>query len=276
VTVLALAVSGRGLVDPSQPVVHADDEAFMRGRAAFETTRVYSRRPFRLAEHLDRLAVSTGRIGLPVLDRGEIEALVTQALEAANKASAVLRIYATPGRQGRRSPLVLALVAELPDDLEELRARGLRAITVEYRPASLIGGVKSTSYALNMMAVDEAKARGADDAIFVAEDDVVLEGTTANVWWRRGSVLYTPALELGVLAGVTRELLLELAAAQRYEVLEGAFAVAELAAAEEAFTSSAVREVMPVVELDGRPLGDGAPGPAARALQAALRETACR
>jgi branched-subunit amino acid aminotransferase/4-amino-4-deoxychorismate lyase len=278
VTVLALAVSGRGLVDPDQPVVHADDEAFMRGRAAFETVRVYSGIPFRLGEHLDRLAVSAQRVGLPALDRSGIEVLVTQALEQAATPEAVLRIYATPGRSGNGSgsPLTLALVAELPADVEQLRARGLRAITVEFRPASLIGGVKSTSYALNMMAVDEAKARGSDDAVFVGEGGVVLEATTSNVWWCRGRKLFTPARELGILAGVTREFLLELAPAQDYEVVQGAFNAAEPAAADEAFTSSSVREVMPVVALDGRTIGGGAPGPASSALQAALREAACR
>jgi len=276
VTVLALAVSGRGLVDPDEPVIHADNEAFMRGRAVFETTRVYAGRPFLLAEHLDRLARSAERVGLAPPDRASIEALVTQALEEAAAEEAVLRIYAAPGRTGVDSQLALAFVAELPPDLEELRARGLRLISVEFRPASLIGGVKSTSYALNMMAVDEARARDADDAIFVTEDEAVLEATTSNVWWRRDQTLFTPALDLGILAGVTRDLLLQLAADEGFDVVQGAFAPAELVGAEEAFTSSAVREVMPVVMLDGSPIGDGRPGPAAHALQSALRDVACR
>ncbi|MGH3007641.1 MAG: aminotransferase class IV, partial [Gaiellaceae bacterium] len=102
----------------------------------------------------------------------------------------------------------------------------------------------------------------------------VLEGPVTNVWWRHERVLYTPALELGILAGVTRATLIEAAAALGYEVREGAFPLAHLAKAEEAFTSSSVREVMPVVELDGAPVGAGSPGPAARELQGALREAA--
>jgi 4-amino-4-deoxychorismate lyase len=122
-----------------------------------------------------------------------------------------------------------------------------------------------------MVAVDEAKARGADDAVFLGSGSVVLEGPTTNLWWRRGRTLFTPTLELGILAGVTRAALLELAPARGYEVREGAFGLGELAAAEEAFTSSSVREVMAVRELDGTPI---ALGPAARELQAALREAA--
>jgi branched-subunit amino acid aminotransferase/4-amino-4-deoxychorismate lyase len=84
-------------------------------------------------------------------------------------------------------------------------------------------------------------------------------------------VLYTPALELGVLAGVTRATVLELAPAAGYRVEEGRYAIEHLAEAEEAFTSSSIRELLPAVELDGRPVGDGRPGEAAAALQRALR-----
>jgi 4-amino-4-deoxychorismate lyase len=271
VTLLALAVSGRGLVDPSTPVVHADDEAFLRGRGAFETTRVYAGRPFRLERHLERLSESAARLGLVVPPR--VDQLAAGALRAAGPVDAFLRIYVTPGREGRGEPQALALVGELPPDLEELRARGVALIAVRLGidPPWLLGGVKSTSYAVNMVALDEARRRGADDAVFLAREDVVLEGPTTNLWWRRGATLHTPALELGVLAGVTRAVVVEEAPALGYGVEEGSHPVAELLAADEAFTSSSVREVMPVVSVDGRRIGDGRPGPAARALQEALR-----
>jgi branched-subunit amino acid aminotransferase/4-amino-4-deoxychorismate lyase len=96
------------------------------------------------------------------------------------------------------------------------------------------------------------------------------------VWWSYDDVLYTPALELGILAGVTRATLVEEAATAGYEVREGVFPLEHMAKAQEAFTSSSIREVMPVVELDGDPLGDGAPGRAARELQDALRRAAER
>jgi 4-amino-4-deoxychorismate lyase len=131
--------------------------------------------------------------------------------------------------------------------------------------------VKSTSYAVNMAAESEAKRRGADDALFVDGEGIVLEGPTTNVWWRRGRTLFTPSLDLGILAGITRAVVLELAGGLGYEVDEGRHGLAELADAAEAFTSSSVREVMPVTELDGAPL---ARGPAADELQVALREAA--
>ena len=267
-SLLAVAVGGRGVVDPAEPVLRADDDALLRGRGAFETIRVYNGMPFRLAEHLDRLATSAERIGLPPVNRLELEALARQALEAAAVPNAVLRLFWTP------TPTALALVSALADHYDALRERGQRLISLRGIRADepwLLPGVKSTSYAVNMAAEAEAKGRGADDAVFVDVDGILLEGPTTNIWWRRGRKLYTPSLELGILAGVTRAAVIELAAGSGYEVEEGAFPLGELTEAEEAFTSSSVREVMPVVELDGAPIGRG---PAADELQAALRVAA--
>ena len=124
-----------------------------------------------------------------------------------------------------------------------------------------------------MAAESEAKARGADDAVFVDADGIVLEGPVTNIWWREGDVLVTPSLEVGILAGETRAALLELARRGGRVVEEGVYPLERLLRADEAFTSSSVREVMPVVALDGRPLE---PGPAAVELQQALREEARR
>jgi 4-amino-4-deoxychorismate lyase len=270
---LALAVTGRGLVDPSEPVVRADDEALLRGRAAFETLRVYGGRPFRLDAHLDRLFGSAAGIELPALERSALEELVPLALAAAGEEDAVLRLVWTAGPTGGDA-LGLALVSPIPGWIEEVRARGARAVSLLGVRAAvpwLLPGVKSTSYAVNMAAEAEAKRRGMDEAVFVDGEGVVLEGTVTNVWWRVGESLRTPALELGILAGVTRAALLDLARAAGFAVEEGVFPLEELLEAEEAFTSSSVRELMPLVEVDGRALGRG---PAADDLQRALRDLA--
>jgi 4-amino-4-deoxychorismate lyase len=234
---------------------------------------VYGGRPFRLGPHLDRLTASSASIGLPPFERASLEELVPLVLPAAGGGDAVLRLVWTGGSDGV-PPAGLALLSPVPEWIEEVRARGARAVSLLGVRAAvpwLLPGVKSTSYAVNMAAEAEAKSRGADEAIFVDGDGVVLEGTVTNVWWRKGETLVTPALELGILAGVTRAALFEIAASSGYGVEEGVFSVGELQRADEAFTSSSVREVMPLVEIDGRPLERG---PAADRLQQALRELA--
>ena len=269
----AVAVAGRGLVDPSAGVIAVDDEGFSRGRAAFETLRVYGGRPFRLEQHLGRLGRSVERLGYDAPDPAELEALAGLALDAAGLEDAALRLYHTPGPEGA-PPISVAMVAPLPDGLEDTRARGQRLVSLFFpRRAApwLLPGTKSVSYATHVAAEAEARRRGADDAVLVDGDGIVLEGTVTNVWWREGSRLLTPSLELGILAGETRAALLELAPACGYTVEEGVYPVVRLARADEIFTSSSVREVMPIVAFDGTPVGRG---PAADALQAALRRLA--
>ncbi len=270
---VAVAVSGRGLVDPDEPVLLADDEGFTRGRAAFETTRVYGGRPFRLVEHIARLERSAASIGLPAPDSSELEHLAALALEHARLPDATLRLYWSPGAPGGQ-PVGIALVGAIPTWIEEVRSRGQRLASLLLpRPSSpwLLPGTKSVSYAVNMAAEAEAKRRGADDAVFVDAEGVVLEGPVTNIWWREGDVLVTPSVELGILAGETRAALLAIARDIGWIVEEGIFPLSRLVAADEAFTSSSVREVVPVVELDGRPLQRG---PACDELQRALRAVA--
>jgi branched-subunit amino acid aminotransferase/4-amino-4-deoxychorismate lyase len=255
-SLLAVAVAGRGLVDPEQPVFRADDEALLRGGVAFETVRSYAGVPFLLERHIRRFRFSIETLALPPAEG--LADLIDLVIGAAPP-DHVLRLY-------RTNRELVATVASLPDGLEELRGRGLALRSVDVgAPASLLAGAKTTSYGEAFAARRLAERDGADEALLVA-DGLVLEAATANIWWRCGDELRTPATRPGVLPGVTRELVLELEAAT-----EGTFPLSELAGADEAFLTSSIREVMPVVALDGRPLGNGAPGAAAARLQAALR-----
>ena len=274
-SLLALAVTGRGLIDPHEPAVRADDEALLRGRAAFETLKIYRGRPFGLDAHLDRLVASAEVMGLPAVERRRLEVLTGLVLPKAEQGDAVLRLVWTAGPEGG-PPSGLALLSELPGWIEDVRMRGASAVSllgVRATAPWLLPGVKSTSYAVNMAADAEAKRRGADEAIFVDGEGIVLEGSVTNVWWRTGKTLRTPSLDLGILAGVTRQTLLELAGPCGYAVEEGAFALEDVLAADEVFTSSSVREILPVVELDGRRFDLGA---AAAVLQQALRDRAAK
>jgi branched-subunit amino acid aminotransferase/4-amino-4-deoxychorismate lyase len=263
VRLLAVAVHGRGLVDPAEPVFRADDEALLRGSAAFETLPVYGSEPFELERHLDRLRGSLPTLGLAPLDEGAAESLVG-LLVAEVGGDFVLRLYRTEAS-------FVATAAPIPPGIDELRARGLRVHVVETGlPAALVAGAKATSYALGLAALREAERNGRDDALFVA-DGIVLEAPMSNIWWRSGDALATPSTGPGVLPGVTRAVVWEIAEEQGFEVREGRFPLAELEGADEVFTTSSVREVMPVISLDATPIGDGRPGPAAARLQEALR-----
>jgi 4-amino-4-deoxychorismate lyase len=274
-TVRALAVQGRGLVEPTEPVLCADDEGFTRGRAAFETMRVYDGTAFRLAQHLSRLESSARQLGLPPIDRSVVERLAEQAVASAQLPAAVLRVYWAAGRPGARA-FAVAAVAERPPGVDGIRARGLKIVSllgVRATAPWLLPGTKSTSYAVNIAAEAEARRRGADDALFVDAGGIVLEGPVTNIWWRRGSTLFTPELALGILAGETRATVMELAPGLGLEIAEGAYPLGDVAAAEEVFTSSSVRELLPVIELDGAEIPRG---PVIDDLQGALRRVAGR
>ena len=183
-TLLAVAVAGRGLVDPSEPVFRADDEALLRGSAAFETLPVYGGRPFELERHLARMVAALPTLGLPSLEEGAAASLV-ETLTGAVERDFVLRLYRT------ESSLV-ATAAEIPGGLDALRGRGLHVHVVETGlPAPLVAGAKATSYALALAAVREAERFGRDDALFVA-DGIVLEAPTSNGGGER-----RPALDAG-------------------------------------------------------------------------------
>jgi 4-amino-4-deoxychorismate lyase len=280
VSVLAVAAAGAAVVDGDRPALDPLDLALVRGEAVFETVRVHRGRPFRLGAHLDRLGASAAALDL-VLPEG-LEELARRAVAAAAGRDAMLRLVCTRGPEQAAAPAAFAICSELPAAYEQERRRGLKLVLLTLacdplvRAAApwLLPGVKSTSYAVNMAAQRAARARGADDAVFVGLGGELLEAPTASLWWRSGDTLYTPSLQLGILAGITRAALLELAPGLGFRVLEGVFTAEDLLGADEAFLSSSTREVMPVVEVDRTSVGDGVPGAAAGELQGALRRLA--
>jgi 4-amino-4-deoxychorismate lyase len=291
---LAVVATGPGVATGAGPALDPLDLALVRGDAVFEALRTYAGRPFRLREHLDRLAASAAALELAL--PGGLEELALRAVAEAGGGDAVLRLICTRGpegsgeprrgapvdREGTPSPAAFAICTELPASFETERRRGLRLVLLTtaadplVRAASpwLLPGVKSISYATNMAAQRTARARGADDAVLVGLGGELLEAPTASLWWRSGQTLFTPSLDLGILAGITRAVLADRAPTLGLKVLEGVYTAEDLAGADEAFLSSSTREVMPVVEVDGTPIGDGRPGPAAADLQAALRHLA--
>lgn len=225
------------------------DDGLLRGDGAFEVIRLYAGVPFALGEHLDRIQRSGAAIELPV-DRAALEREIEQLLERFGRAEGQLRIVLTRG--GRR----LLFTEELP-----IAGETVRLAVVTYYPSVILNGVKSLSYAANMQATRIAHAKGADEAVLVRPDGIVLEAPTSSIFWADAEGgLRTPALQTGILESITRARV-----ASTLHVEEGAYAVDHLRGASEAFLASTTREVQPVSAIDGRELP--APGPRTREAQ---------
>ena len=219
------------------------DEGLLRGDGAFEVLRLYGGRPFALADHLARLRRSCDGLRLDA-DHEALPAEMAALLEAAGPVEGLLRVVVTRG--GRR----IAIVEPLPH-----RAKLARVATVTYAPGRILDGLKTLSYAGNMLAGRLAKERGFDEALLVTPHGRVLEGPTWTFFWVEGGALCTPPLEDHILDSITRARLLE-----ECDVTERPCTLDDLRAAEEAFIASTVREVMPIAAVDDHAL-PSAPGP---------------
>ena len=214
------------------------DDGLYRGDGVFEVIRLYDGEPFGLGEHLDRLERSAAAIELPV-ERAAIERELEALLASFGTEEAQLRILLTRG--GRR----ILLTERLPD-----RGSSVRLASVTYSPSVILTGVKSLSYAANMQATRIARETGAEEAVLVRPDGVVLEAPTSSIFWASSDgTLRTPAISTGILESITRAALV-----RSLDVEEGEFALDELLAAPEAFLASTVREVQPVSAIDGHEL----------------------
>jgi branched-chain amino acid aminotransferase len=254
VTELA-SVDGR-ISATAEATVPMKDDGLYRGDGAFEVIRIYAGSLFALADHLDRLERSGAAIEL-AFDRAALEREIASLVAQAGEVDGQLRLIVTRG--GRR----IAAIEPLPPHAETLRVA-----TVTYCPTVILNGVKSLSYAANMQATRLAKAQGADEAVLVQPDGTVLEPPTSAIFWvsPQGS-LRTPALDVGVLESITRDRLVK-----ALHVEEGAWPVADLRAAGEAFLASTTREIQAVAAIDGRELS-AAPGPRTREAQEAFATT---
>lgn len=211
------------------------DDGVARGDGAFETVGVWGGRPFRLADHLDRLDASLEALALPPASRAVLEAEAASLVEGVT-ADAALRIYLTGS--GTR---VLTLAA-LPDRGELVALSPQPAPWIQPVGSSVSSGAKSMSYSPNMTASRRARADGADDALLLSvPDGWVLEGPTFGVVVLRGGELLVPAVELGIVDSISRRTVLEVAAGAGLGVREGRWPLAVLGEAQAVVVSSSLR-----------------------------------
>ncbi|MGY2875013.1 branched-chain amino acid aminotransferase [Marmoricola sp. URHA0025 HA25] len=255
--------NGSLLDDPGAPVIGVDDHGLTVGDGVFETMKVVDGRPFALTRHLDRLAVSAAGLGLPALDLDEVRRGVEAVLDGPVLPLARLRITCTAGPapmgsgRGDGPPSLVVAAGPMAPALDTAAVALVPWVRNE---RGAVSGLKTTSYAENVVALARAAESGASEAIFANTLGNLCEGTGSNIGYVIGGEARTPSLASGCLAGVTRALLLEWS-----DVVEVDEPVTVLDQAEEVFLVSTTRDVQPVHRVDGRVLD--APGPVTRRLQ---------
>lgn len=268
------------LVPLSEASISPLDYGFLYGFGLFETMRAYGGHVFRLDRHLARLARSAQTLGLP-LPPLDIEGAVLDTLRANRLSDARIRVTLSLGEGEMvpdpatcRSPTVLILASEYKPRPAQVYERGFRAIVSSIRrnSQSPLSRVKSANYLESMLARREARAAAADEALFLNEKGLLAEASMSNLFLVAEDTLWTPGQESGVLPGITREAILELASREVIPAREREVGLAALLGAQEAFLTNSLIEVMPLTEVEGKPIGSGRPGPLTRRLMAAYRE----
>lgn len=275
-------------VPPAAAAVSVFDRGFLYGDSVFETLRTYGGRPFATDLHVHRLAESARKvfIELPVSPR-ELAAEIERACEQRQAPELYLRLMVTRGQGplgldpgGASHPLRVLITTPLSPPPADVYEHGISVVT--YRVPRLAdhteaSGAKLGNYLVAVLATRRAVAVGAKEALIVDGAEHVLEGATSNVFWVDGAGdLCTPGLDAGILGGITRQHVLIVAAELGRPVIERTPELSELLAAREVFISSSVRELVPVIAIDGRAVADGRPGPVMRQLLAAFREHCAR
>lgn len=273
------------IVPGEQAHVSVLDNGFTFGDSVYETLRTYGGRPFHLDRHLQRLRRSAGRLGIEVpLSDGALGDRLDALLARAANPESYIRFIVSRGvgdisyRFDRvQGPTIVMVVKPYEPLPESSFAEGVAVAVVAVRrnhPQALDPAIKSCNLLNNIFAVREAQARGASEAIMLNDRGEVAEGASSNIFMVKDGVLLTPPLHAGILAGVTRDVLLELAPREGIPVREETFGLAQLLAADEVFLSSTLKEAAPVTSIDGRPVGSGRPGPVTGRLLAAFRRYA--
>jgi branched-chain amino acid aminotransferase len=270
------------VVAPADAKVSVFDRGFLYGDAVFEVLRTYAGVPFALDEHIARLRRSAERVFIPLpVDDLTLRREVERAVAESGNDESYVRIVVTRGTgplsldpDTASHPLRVVLVENVSPPPREAYEHGVAAVLVHTRRAvdgTSAEGAKVSNYLANLLALREAKARGAHEALIVDSQGHVVEGASSNVFVVLGGRIATPPETAGILAGITRARILAAAVDLGMTVVERDIPVADLLGADEVFITSSIRELLPVVRVDDRPIASGTPGPVARALHARFR-----
>lgn len=267
------------VVAADQVRISAADRGLLLGDGAFETLRAYDGRVFRLRAHLSRLYSTLRWLELEVSESPDrLAEVVGEVLRRNDLTDARIRITITAGpsvdwvASGARQPTRLVEAAPLGAPGAEAYRQGVPVMLhLLTHGVGLCSGRKSTSYIGNVLARRTATRAGAAEAILVGPEQEVVEGAMSNVFVVRDGAVFTPPLSDGPLAGITRQVVLEQLAQLALEGGERHLHASDLQTSDEVFLTSSIAEVLPVISVDGRLVGEGRPGPVTRRLLTAYR-----
>lgn len=276
-----------GKISPAeQATVQVFDHGFLYGEGVYETLRTYDRRPFLFERHMRRLRQSASLMSLPVpFSDADLRARVDETIAAhpeLKNAEAYIRVLVTRGvgdlsynPAATPLPSLIIIVKPFPAQPERTFSQGIRLALVSVRrnhPQALNPMIKSNNLINNALAMQEALRQGADEALMQNQAGEIVECAQSNFFVVRDGGLLTPPLSAGLLPGITREFVLELASELRIPGREARLTPADLEGVDEAFITGTTREVTPVVAVSGTPIGNGKPGEISRRLLARFRE----
>lgn len=273
------------LVPEDQAKVSVFDHGLLYGDGIFEGLRSYGGRVLRLEEHVDRLYDSAKAIWLEIpLDRATMIDAITTTLAANEISDGYIRLIVTRGAGSLgldprecSQPQVIIIAASLALYPTEFYDKGLEIITtsvIRNHPAALSPRIKSLNYLNNILAKIEGIRAGCIEAMMLNHKGEVAECTGDNLFLVRGGELFTPPLDAGILEGVTRNIVIELAAAEGLPTHEIPLTKHDVYIADECFLTGTAAEVIPVVKVDSREIGDGIVGPTAKLLKQRFSEYA--
>ncbi|MDI3280337.1 MAG: aminotransferase class IV [Bacillota bacterium] len=265
-------------IEKERATVSALDAGFLYGFGVFETLRSYQGRPFLLDRHLQRLFSSARTLGLrSAFSEAEITQATLRLLEINGLSDAYIKIVLS--KKGETSPgthfkepsdsNLLIIARELHAYSPELYARGMKAVVVDIRQneGSPLPHLKSLNFLNNLLAREEARQKGADEGILLNNHGLVVEGAMSNLFLVKGGIILTPSPETGLLPGVTRAVVMELARGIGHPVQERKISLSELLEAEECFLTNSLMEIMPVSSIGEIKIGREVPGPLTRILR---------
>lgn len=257
-------------VPENEAKISVFDHGFLYGDGVFEGIRAYNGRVFRLREHLDRLYDSAKAINLEIpISKQEFERIILETLRKNNLRDAYIRPIVTRGvgdlgldPRKCKKPTIIVITKPWGKMYGDLYEKGLKAVTVTVRRNSydaLPPNIKSLNYLNNVLAKIEANVKGGDESIFLDKDGFVSEGSGDNIFIVKNGKILTPPT-INNLRGITREVVIELIQKFAIPFAERNIGLYDLYTADEVFVTGTAAEIAPIVEIDGRKIGEGKPG----------------